>query len=91
MLSGKNLSLDTGEFTNCDSSLKIYFLLKPLFQHIPASTIHSGLTDNIGLKGFGRSLAGGLDLDNNGFNGTTMFTYFLGFFVSIPAYFLKSK
>lgn len=39
------------------------------FQHIEALSIVSGLSDNIGLKGFGRSLAGGLDLDGNGYNG----------------------
>ena len=38
-------------------------------QHIEALSIVSGLSDNIGLKGFGRSLAGGLDLDENGYNG----------------------
>ena len=39
------------------------------FQHIEALSIVSGLSDNIGFQGVGRSLAGGLDLDGNGYNG----------------------
>jgi len=44
-------------------------------QHISASSIVSGLTENIGLKGFGRSLAGGLDLDDNGYNDVLVGAY----------------
>lgn len=61
-------------------------LLTEKSQHIPASTIHSGLTDNIGLKGFGRSLAGGLDLDNNGFNDVLV-----GAFMSNQVVLLRSR
>ena len=45
------------------------------FQRIAAGAIHSGTTDNIGLKGFGRSLGTGHDLDDNGYNGTFIHTF----------------